>query len=358
MKKVFMGFMAFLCSVSMWAENTFSIDGFTIAAGEKKTIEVKLFNDIDICAFQFELELPEGVSITAKANGTLNVVATNRLKQYDEFEETWTQVHSLVSSLQSNGYYRVMAYAMPSTNIQGSSGAAVVKIQIEASDQISSGEFTPVITNMELTEIDGTKHKINPTTYNCSVTLNTKITTLGYASFSWPKALDFTNSGLTAFIVTSCSNTSMHLEPVTKVPANTGLILKGTAGSENTYSIETTDDDTLDDVSENMLTSNTTGTYTVETGNVYVLSNLDDGKPGFYLASQGIHVAQYKSFLVLSENPARKGLTFDEETTVTGVNETKMNMTDDGEFYDLHGHRVQHPTKGVYVTNGKKRIMK
>ena len=208
-----------------------------------------------------------------------------------------------------------------------------------------------------MTEADGTKHKIDDASYNCSVTLNTVVTTLGYASFSWPKALDFTNSGLTAYIVTSCSNTSMHMEPVTKVPANTGLILKGTAGSENTYPLETTDDDALDDVSENMLTSNTTGSYTVETNNVYVLSNLDDGKPGFYLAAQGIHVGQYKSFLVLSENPARKGLTFDEGTVINGV-ETIMNKNDDSVFYDLQGHRVQYPTKGVYVTNGKKRIIK
>ena len=279
-------------------------------------------------------------------------------KEYDEFEETWTPVHSVVSSLQSNGYYRVMAYAMPSTNIQGPSGSAVVKIQIEASDQISTGTFTPVITNMELTEKDGTKHKISPTTYNCSVSLNTTVTTLGYASFSWPKALDFTNSGLTAYVVTSCSDTSMHLEPVTKVPANTGLILKGTAGSENSYPLETTDDDELDDVSENMLTSNTTGSYTVTTDNVYVLSNLDDGKPGFYLASQGIHVGQYKSFLVLSENPARKGLTFDDETIVTGINESMMNLTDNAGVYDLQGRRVLRPTKGVYVANRKIRIIK
>ena len=353
-----MGCVALFFSASMCADNIFSINDFTIGAGEKKTIEVKLFNDIDICAFQFELELPKGVSITSKSNGTLNVAATNRLKEYDEFEETWTPVHSVVSSLQSNGYYRVMAYAMPSTNIQGPSGSAVVKIQIEASDQISTGTFTPGITNMELTEKDGTKHKISPTTYNCSVSLNTTVTTLGYASFSWPKALDFTNSGLTAYVVTSCSDTSMHLEPVTKVPANTGLILKGTAGSENTYPLETTDDDALDDVSENMLTSNTTGSYTVTTDNVYVLSNLDDGKPGFYLASQGIHVGQYKSFLVLSENPARKGLTFDDETIVTGINESMMNLTDNAGVYDLQGRRVLRPTKGVYVANRKVRIIK
>lgn len=169
MKRLFIGCLAFLCSTMTWADNAFSIDDFTIAAGEKKTIEVKLTNDIAVCAFQFELELPEGVSITAKTNGSLNVIATNRLKEYDEFEDTYVPVHTIVSTLQGSGLYRVMAYAMPSTDIKGPSGGAVVKIQIEASDLVSTGSFTPEITNMELTEKDGTRHTIDATTYNCNV---------------------------------------------------------------------------------------------------------------------------------------------------------------------------------------------
>ena len=187
-------------------------------------------------------------------------------------------------------------------------------------------------------------------TYNCTVTLSTTVTTLGYASFSWPKALDFTNSGLTAYIATSCNNSSMHLEPVTKVPANTGLILKG---PENTYSLETTDDESLDDVTENMLTSNTTGVYEVATSNVYVLSNLDDGRPGFYLANTGIHVGQYKSFLVLSENPARKGLSFDEaEGTVTEIVAPCQKLPTSNYYLDLQGRRVKNPENNTSYDSG------
>ena len=228
-----------------------------------------------------------------------------------------------------------------------------------ASDQVTTGTFTPKFTNIVMSQADETQYKPDDCSYTCNVTLSTPVTTLGYASFSWPKALDFTNSGLTAYIATSCNNSSMHLEPVTKVPANTGLILKGTAGSENTYPLETTNDESLDDVSENMLTSNTTGVYEVTTNNVYVLSNLDDGRPGFYLAKQGIHVGQYKSYLVLSENPARKGLSFDEaEGTVTEMVAPYQKPTTCNDYVDLQGRRVKNPEKGVYVVNGKKRIIK
>lgn len=352
MKKIIVGCIALICSVSMWAENSFRIDNFTISAGQKKTIDVKLFNDVDICAFQFELELPEGVRITEKQNGSLNVAATNRLKAYDEFEETWTPVHNVVSALQSNGCYRVMAYAMPSTNISGTSGSAVVRIQIEASDQVSTGEFTPTITKMELTEINETKHKIDPTTYNCSVTLTTTVKDLGYASFSWPKALDFTGSGLTAYIATSCDGSSVHLEPVTKVPANTGLILKGDAGE---YNLSTTTDET-DDVSGNLLSSNTEDTYTVSGSGIYVLSNKDDGIPGFYPAAEGIHVAQYKSYLSYPFTLSAKSfMVFDDNTTAID-NVSKQETESQGHYYNMQGQRVNKPTKGIYITAGKKYI--
>ena len=249
-----------------------------------------------------------------------------------------------------------MVYSGSSANIGGTSGTAVLRTQLVASDQVATGNFTPKFTNIVMSTAKEIQYKPADCTYNCTVTLSTTVTTLGYASFSWPKALDFTNSGLTAYIATSCNNSSMHLEPVTKVPANTGLILKGT---ENSYSLETTDDESLDDVSENMLTYNTTGVYEVTTNNVYVLSNLDDGRPGFYLAGQGIHVGQYKSYLVLSENPARKGLSFDEaEGTVTEMVAPYQKPTTCNDYVDLQGRRVKNPEKGVYVVNGKKRIIK
>ena len=291
MKKIYLSCLALLCSVWAWAVNGFSIDDITIKAGEEKTIAVKMYHDVGITAFQFELFLPEGVSIKTKKSGKLTVTATERLSPMNEDDEVVP--HNLSSNIQTSGGYRIMAYSNESLNVAGDSGDPVVTITIVASDQVSTGAFTPQITNMEMTEASGTKHKINPTTYNCTVTLETTVTTLGYASFSWPKPLDFTNSGLTAYIATSNTNNSLRLESVTKVPANTGLILKGTAGSDNTYPLKTVandDLDNLDDVSENMLTSNCTGDYEIPSDNVYVLSNLDDGKPGFYLAQSVVVV--------------------------------------------------------------------
>lgn len=359
MKKLLLATVALLCSLMGKADNGFAIGDFTIAANGEVTVQIVMNNDEVFSGFQFDLELPEGVSIKRNAQDKPTMAATNRLKVYDDFEEAWTPTHTVECTLQPSGAYRVMVYSGSSANIGGTSGTAVLRTQLVASDQVATGNFTPKFTNIVMSTANETQYKPDDCSYNCTVTLSTTVTTLGYASFSWPKALDFTNSGLTAYIATSCNNSSMHLEPVTKVPANTGLILKGTAGSENSYPLETTNDESLDDVSENMLTSNTTGVYEVTTNNVYVLSNLDDGRPGFYLAGQGIHVGQYKSYLVLSENPARKGLSFDEaEGTVTEMVAPYQKPTTCNDYVDLQGRRVKNPEKGVYVVNGKKRIIK
>ena len=348
-----MASMALLCSLTGKADNGFAIDDFTIAANGEATIEVIMNNDIDFSGIQFDLELPEGVSIKYDDDeDDYCVTGTSRL----------LSSHTINTSEQSNGTFRIMVYSTKSKNFKGNSGDALLEIELVASDQVATGDFTPQIKNLVMSQADETQYKPADCTYNCTVTLSTTVTTLGYASFSWPKALDFTNSGLTAYIATSNTSNSLHLESVTKVPANTGLILKGTAGSENTYPLQTTEE-TTDDVTGNMLASNTTGAYTVASDNVYVLSNLDNGKPGLYLAGQGIQVGQYKSYLVLTSGESRRGLVFDEGTTgINGVGIQEQPV--DSHVYNLNGQRLQTsavgsvPQKGIYIMSGKKRIVR
>lgn len=355
-KKVF--FLLLLCCATHVLADKLYIEPFSIAYGETKQIAINLeMKDATYRAVQFDLYLPEGLSIAKNAKGRY-IWSLNE----DRIDE-----HTIAGNLKEGGYFTFGIYSTADGAVFWEEDGPLMYIKVTALDNISTGQIQLSIRNQNLA-ISSTESTF-PNDVNTVVTssITTTVTTLGYASFSWPKALDFTNSGLTAYIATSCNNNSIHLEPVTKVPANTGLILKGTAGSENTYPLQTTDDTTLDDVSENMLTSNATGVYEVTTNNVYVLSNLDNGKPGFYLANQGIHVGQYKSYLVLSSG-SRQGLVFDEGTT--GINgDAIQEQPADNHIYNLNGQRLQTstvgsgkqvtlPQKGIYIMNGKKYIVK
>ena len=68
-----------------------------------------------------------------------------------------------------------------------------------------------------------------------------------------------------------------------------------------------------------------------------------------------------KAYLLKTDVPtsARSlSLVFDDETT--GINTVKGSefMVNGSEFFDLQGRKVAQPTKGLYIVNGKKVIIK
>ena len=84
---------------------------------------------------------------------------------------------------------------------------------------------------------------------------------------------------------------------------------------------------------------------------------------GFYKVKSTVTaIPGNKAFLVLTSPEAQaKGfvLTFDDGST-TGIEtiESSKNSTEDGVYYDLQGRRVENPTRGVYILNGKKVVIK
>ncbi len=339
MKKYFITMMMLAIAYNAFADKL-SIAPFTISVGETKQIAIQMtMTEKEYRAVQFDLYLPEGVTIAKKKNG----------KEDWSLNDDRIDGHSISGSLKEGGYYTIAIVSL-SEDVFYEEEGDLMYIKVVASDQLATGETQGYLKNVNLAVSSTESTLPDDEPFICTGSLSTTITTLGYASFSWPKALDFSNSGLTAFIVTSCDGNTLHLESVTKVPANTGLILKG---SENTYPLETTDG-TTDDVSSNLLSSNTDDVYTVASDDIYVLSNLDGGQPGFYKADNGIHVAKYKSYLQYSVSGARRHFSIEEQTT--GITPVFYDASDT--LYDLQGRRVSKPTQGVYIRNGKKIVIK
>ena len=177
----------------------------------------------------------------------------------------------------------------------------------------------------------------------------------GYASYSCNTPLDFTNSEAEAYIIKSTSANSASLTKVTKVPANTGIIVKGTKGDVVNVSIANGE---LDDVTGNLLKSTATGSVAVDADKAYGLSKAD-GK--FHLLNAGTIPAN-KAYLLASEvflssqGAAVLDLDFGETTGVNTWNVERGTLN--GEVYNLNGQRVAQPTKGLYIVNGRKVVIK
>ena len=84
---------------------------------------------------------------------------------------------------------------------------------------------------------------------------------------------------------------------------------------------------------------------------------------GFYkLKSSVTTIPGNKAFLVLTNAEAQaKGFVLEfEDGGTTGIEtiESSKHSTEDGVYYDLQGRRVENPTRGVYIVNGKKVVIK
>ena len=93
-----------------------------------------------------------------------------------------------------------------------------------------------------------------------------------------------------------------------------------------------------------------TGNYVVGTDNLI-----------HKVTGDGVNVGQYKAYITLAGiDPGARGADYlgfaDSETT--GIETVKANQTQNGEYFNLAGQRVAQPTKGLYIVNGKKVIIK
>lgn len=185
-------------------------------------------------------------------------------------------------------------------------------------------------------------------------TVTKTISAAGYATYCSAIALDFSSAtGLTAYIAKKDDSNNVTFTTVTKVPANTGVLLKG---NEGTYTINVTSDAT-DDVTGNVLKGVTAET-TVEPG-AFVLMNGTSGV-GFYKTTKEFTVGANTAYIeALPNSEARSfiGFNFDDNTTtaIEGVATVKMNSD---EIFNLQGQRVTKATKGLYIINGKKVMVK
>lgn len=175
----------------------------------------------------------------------------------------------------------------------------------------------------------------------------------GYSTLATTCGLDFANAtpaGLEAYVASAVSASAVTLTQVTEAPASTGVILKGDAST--VYTIPVKADAAA--VGTNYLHAAVTA-YACAADEVYILQN---GK--FCKVTAASTVPAGKAYLLASDVPASApdflGFSFD---GTTGIDEVRGKMEEvRSEYYNLAGQRVANPTKGLYIVNGKKVILK
>ena len=192
-----------------------------------------------------------------------------------------------------------------------------------------------------------------------------------YSTFSSELDLDFTgNADVEAYIAYSNDGKNVKLEKVTKVPAETGLVLKKKSGAATTATVPVLEDiNSITPEEQDVLNNRNRLVAVLEPcsvedllkgeGDAYILES--DTKFSKVVAGVTTGVlAVGKAFLLynaIGGGSLKMNILDGEATAIKGV-EVKATRTDNA-VYNLQGVRVNKPTaNSLYIINGKKYLHK
>ena len=170
--------------------------------------------------------------------------------------------------------------------------------------------------------------------------------------------------GVTAYTLTYSGGDKVTATPVeTTLPANTPVLVNATAGSYKFNASARHQNETATSGSGTHTSGALTGVYATtdamtysESTPVYILWANEINPVGFYKANSST-VAANRAYLTAEGAGARSlSIVFDDD--ITAINSVRGDVVNDNRYYTLSGQQVAQPTKGLYIVNGKKVIIK
>ncbi len=128
---------------------------------QQATFGIDLVNiTTDLTAYQFDLTLPDGISLSQNDKGKFLVTKTGR---YEDDSQTLN-----ISNLEGNTY-RFVCFSMSNEVITGTSGA-ILNASLTIGASVNTGIYEAAITNIVVTKKDGTQMKLKDSKFNIVVT--------------------------------------------------------------------------------------------------------------------------------------------------------------------------------------------
>ncbi len=143
-------------------DNVIYIEPTEARCGSQTTLSVKMKNNVAIQTIQFDLYLPDGITIVPNEDDELVTASKERINRFNYFE----------SSMQSDGALRLLAQAT-TTNVPVGDGE-ICRIVVNIPESMEEGDYPLVIKEILMVEKDNTSHSPDPNL------VQTKLTVLNY----------------------------------------------------------------------------------------------------------------------------------------------------------------------------------
>lgn len=143
-------------------DNAIYIEPTEARCGSQTTLSVKMKNNVPIQTIQFDLYLPDGITIVPNEDDELVTASKERINKFNYFE----------SSMQTDGALRLLAQAT-STNVPAGDGE-ICRIVANIPESMERGDYPLIIKGALMVEKNNTSHSPDPNQ------VQTKLTVLKY----------------------------------------------------------------------------------------------------------------------------------------------------------------------------------
>ena len=145
-------------------ENTIYIGNVSAEKGKDMTLSVKMKNSVVAEGFQFDLELPEGVTVAKDADGFAEA--------YLSTERTTTRkTNTFDADFQDNGALRVMAGSTNGSTLNGNDGE-VATIKLNVASNVPIGSYPIVLRNISISDSGANSYDVTLVKSTMTVTSN------------------------------------------------------------------------------------------------------------------------------------------------------------------------------------------
>lgn len=295
-------------------------------------------------------------------NYTLTIFGSGAMADYEPVDRPWNLKRAEITSVViEDGVTSIGNYAfngcenLPSVTLPASvksignsafeSSSSLTSVTLNSNQKIGSSAFadiTPAPTvTMNLTAREGVTGEYWTTFYNENY--NFQVPTTGTQIFK--AALD-NEANLTLTELETDKIITKDKAVILKSDASPIVLTLTTTNSSNDFSVEE---------GKTGLSGVSSASGLTATGSQFVLNKGSNGV-GFYRMTSGKVIGVGKAYLTYSGSLAREFFGFNETTSIDDVRSKTEDVR--GDYYDLQGRRVVNPTRGFYIVNGKKVVIK
>ena len=386
-------------------DNVIYVEPFTVAANSTFTMSVKMKNAVVAEGFGFDLVLPEGITVATDGDGF-------PLATLSSARTTANKTNNFNADFKLDGTLNVQAWSSNGSSISGNDGE-VAQIVLNIAANVNPDTYPIYIRNIAISDVNATSHRTDEVETAVTVTaaedydvlLNEMATTdIEPATNVKVKVLRTINAdewsticlpfAMTATQIQDAFGADVQIEEfkgwkvteydnddnataievtfasVSAIEANTPYVIK-VSKAISEFTVNGVDIDAEDEpaVIVGKINKGTFGSFTGS----YVPTIIDEeclflSENKFWYSVGKTNMKGFRAYFYFQDvladynneagADARVQFSFGDGETTGVADINRETITNNGSFYNINGQRVEKPTKGLYITNGRKVVIK